>query len=61
MTLDYPSQQFAPKTHKPMKQITHNGQTHTVRKWVEILGVSRSEIHRRHNLGLPIDKPRRTK
>ena len=36
--------------------IEHNGKSHTVSEWADILGMSRSTINNRYYRGLPIEK-----
>lgn len=46
-----------PKTRK----ITYRGETHTIRKWAEILKIPASTIKGRYMAGVPIDQPQRKK
>lgn len=42
-------------------KITYRGETHTIRKWSEILKIPASTIKGRYMAGVPIDQPQRKK
>ena len=44
------------KARKDSRHFTYNGETHTIREWADICGVTLSAMRKRQKAGLPPDQ-----